>query len=170
MAPKKKAAQADRGRVEEEVEEPLQAVILADSFETRFSPFTLERPRCLLPLANTPLIEYTFEFLANAGVDEVFVYCGAHTDQVEEYIQQSKWTSKVSPFNNVEIVRSSSNSIGDAMRDLDARAVLAGDFLIVYGDVVSNLPIEAAIAAHRQRRTKDKNAIMTMVLREAGTA
>ncbi|KAG9873229.1 nucleotide-diphospho-sugar transferase, partial [Aureobasidium melanogenum] len=33
-----------------------------------------------------------------------------------------------------------------------------------------NLPIEAAIAAHRQRRTKDKNAIMTMVLREAGTA
>jgi len=63
MAPKKKAAQADKGRVEEEVEEPLQAVvcslsytvqayadthkaqILADSFETRFSPFTLERPR-----------------------------------------------------------------------------------------------------------------------------
>ncbi|KAG9517268.1 nucleotide-diphospho-sugar transferase, partial [Aureobasidium melanogenum] len=170
MAPKKKAAQAEKARVEEEVEEPLQAVILADSFETRFSPFTLERPRCLLPLANTPLIEYTFEFLANAGVDEVFVYCGAHTDQVEEYIQQSKWTSKVSPFNNVEIVRSSSNSIGDAMRDLDARAVLAGDFLIVYGDVVSNLPIEAAIAAHRQRRAKDKNAIMTMVLREAGTA
>ncbi|THY45115.1 translation initiation factor-like protein eif-2b epsilon subunit [Aureobasidium pullulans] len=169
MAPKKKAAQADKGRIEDEVEEPLQAVILADSFETRFSPFTLERPRCLLPLANTPLIEYTFEFLANAGVDEVFVYCGAHTDQVEEYVQQSKWTSKVSPFNNVEIVRSSSNSIGDAMRDLDARAVLTGDFLIVYGDVVSNLPIEAAIAAHRQRRTKDKNAIMTMVLREAGT-
>lgn len=27
MAPKKKAAQADRGRVEEEVEEPLQAVV-----------------------------------------------------------------------------------------------------------------------------------------------
>lgn len=55
------------------------------------------------------------------------------------------------------------------MRDLDKRAILAGDFLIVYGDVVSNLPIEAAIAAHRQRRAKDKNAIMTMVLREAGT-
>ena len=27
MAPKKKAAQADKGRVEEEVEEPLQAVV-----------------------------------------------------------------------------------------------------------------------------------------------
>jgi translation initiation factor eIF-2B subunit epsilon len=62
-----------------------------------------------------------------------------------------------------------SNSIGDAMRDLDTRALLKGDFLMVYGDVVSNLPMESALAAHRARRAKDKNAIMTMVLREAGT-
>ncbi|KKY28328.1 putative translation initiation factor eif-2b epsilon [Diplodia seriata] len=76
MGPKaKKGASNDRQRAtEEEVEDPLQAVILADPFETRFHPFTLERPRCLLPLANTPLIEYTFEFLANAGVEEVFEF------------------------------------------------------------------------------------------------
>jgi len=43
--------------------------------------------QCLLPLANIPLIEYTFEFLAMSGVEEVFVCCGAHTDQVEEYIE-----------------------------------------------------------------------------------
>lgn len=55
------------------------------------------------------------------------------------------------------------------MRDLDKRALLAGDFLIVYGDIISNLPLEAAIAAHRERRAKDKNAIMTMVLRQAST-
>jgi translation initiation factor eIF-2B subunit epsilon len=55
------------------------------------------------------------------------------------------------------------------MRDLDSRGLLVGDFLLVYGDVVSNLPLEPALAAHRARRAKDKNAIMTMVLREAGT-
>jgi translation initiation factor eIF-2B subunit epsilon len=55
------------------------------------------------------------------------------------------------------------------MRDLDSRSLLVGDFLLVYGDVVSNLPLESALAAHRARRVKDKNAIMTMVLREAGT-
>jgi translation initiation factor eIF-2B subunit epsilon len=54
------------------------------------------------------------------------------------------------------------------MRDLDTRGLLVGDFLLVYGDVVSNLPLESALAAHRARRAKDKNAIMTMVLREAG--
>ncbi|GME40564.1 eIF4-gamma/eIF5/eIF2-epsilon [Neofusicoccum parvum] len=133
MGPKsKKGASNDRQRpAEEEVEDPLQAVILADPFETRFTPLTLERPRCLLPLANTPLIEYTFEFLANAGVEEVFVYCGAHTDLVEEYIQNSKWYSPSSPFSKVELVRSASHTIGDAMRDLDQRGFLVGDFLIV---------------------------------------
>ena len=125
--------------------------------------------QCLLPLANTPLIEYTFEFLANAGVEEIFVYCGAHRQQVEDYINRSKWSAQSSPFSKLELIQSTSHSIGDAMRDLDSRSLLVGDFLLVYGDVVSNLPLEGALAAHRARRVKDKNAIMTMVLREAGT-
>lgn len=54
------------------------------------------------------------------------------------------------------------------MRDLDNRDLVTGDFLLVSGDVISNLPIEPALARHRARREKDKNAIMTMVLREAG--
>ncbi|EAT89427.2 hypothetical protein SNOG_02696 [Parastagonospora nodorum SN15] len=149
MPPKGKKGQ-DKGKSgEEERDEPLQAV-------------------CLLPLANTPLIEYTFEFLANAGVEEIFVYCGAHREQVEEYITKSKWAAQSSPFSRLELIQSTSHSIGDAMRDLDSRSLLTGDFLLVYGDVVSNLPLESALAAHRARRVKDKNAIMTMVLREAG--
>jgi translation initiation factor eIF-2B subunit epsilon len=56
------------------------------------------------------------------------------------------------------------------MRDMDSRDVLEGDFIVVYGDAVSNLSLEPALAAHRARRMKDKNAIMTMVLREAGSS
>jgi len=47
---KKAASGADRMKDVNETEEALQAVVLADSFETRFSPFTLERPRvCAAP-------------------------------------------------------------------------------------------------------------------------
>ena len=38
----------------------------------------------------------------------------------------------------------------------------------MYGDVVSNISLDSALAAHRARRTTEKDAIMTMVLREAG--
>jgi len=174
MAPKGRKGANEKGGKrggEEERELPLQAVILADPFETRFSPFTLEKPRCLLPLANTPLIEYTLEFLANAGVEEVFVYCGAHTEQVEEYISNSQWATtsarNTSPFDELSIIHSTAQTIGAAMRDLDDRAILTNDFIIVYGDVVSNLPLESALAKHKARRAVDKSAIMTMVLREA---
>ena len=54
------------------------------------------------------------------------------------------------------------------MRDLDKRAILVNDFIVVYGDVVSNIPLGPVLQAHRARRAIDKNAIMTMVLREAG--
>ncbi|TKX21700.1 putative translation initiation factor eIF-2B subunit epsilon [Elsinoe australis] len=169
MPPKSKRGGDTKGRTEaEEVEEPLQAVVLCDSFETRFKPLTLERPRCLLPLANTSLLEYTLEFLAASGVQEVFLYCGSHTAQIEAYIAASKWSRHTSPFDVLEVLRSTSRSVGDAMRDLDKRAVLASDFVVVYGDVVSNLSLGPALKAHRERKGKDKNSIMTMVLREAG--
>ena len=53
------------------------------------------------------------------------------------------------------------------MRDLDNRDLVTGDFLVVSGDVVSNINLESALARHKARREKDKNAIMTLVLRQA---
>ena len=54
------------------------------------------------------------------------------------------------------------------MRDLDNRDLITGDFLLVSGDVVSNMSIDPALAKHRARREKNKDAIMTMVLKEVG--
>lgn len=54
------------------------------------------------------------------------------------------------------------------MRDLERAEEINGDFLLVSGDVIANISLGPALAKHRMRREKDKNAIMTMVLREAG--
>ena len=166
MAPKPdKSTPAKSKGAEEDEEDVLQAVVLADTFETRFAPLTLERPRCLLPLANVPLIEYTLEYLANAGVQDVFLYGGAHTDQVERYIEASKWKLPTSPFKKFVFLRSAASSVGDVMRDLDGKNFITSDFLAVSGDIISNFPIEDAWKQHRTRRQTDKNAIMTMLLR-----
>jgi translation initiation factor eIF-2B subunit epsilon len=55
----------------EKSEQPLQAVLLADSFTNTFRPVSLEKPKVLMPLCNIPLFDYTIEFLASAGVEEV---------------------------------------------------------------------------------------------------
>jgi translation initiation factor eIF-2B subunit epsilon len=52
-------------------DQKLQAILLADSFSKSFRPITWEKPKVLLPLVNVPMIEYTIEFLALNGVEEV---------------------------------------------------------------------------------------------------
>lgn len=55
-------------------EQKLQAVILADSFTSTFRPISIHTPKVLIPLVNVPMIEYTIEFLAQNGVEEVYLY------------------------------------------------------------------------------------------------
>ncbi|KAI5793221.1 nucleotide-diphospho-sugar transferase [Geopyxis carbonaria] len=165
----KKPAAGNKKGEEDQRENILQAVVLTDSYQTRFRPLTLEHPRCLLPLANLPLIEYTLEFLSLAGVEEVFIFASTHSEKIEQYIRNSKWNLESSPFKKCQIVMSpSSMSVGDAMRELDVKGMITTDFLLVNGDFVSNLPLEGVLEAHRKRRTQNKNAIMTMILRESG--
>jgi translation initiation factor eIF-2B subunit epsilon len=49
----------------------LQAVLLADSFNQRFRPMSLELPKALTPLVGVPMIEYALEWLAANRVQEV---------------------------------------------------------------------------------------------------
>lgn len=37
----------------------------------RFRPISVERPKVLMPLVNAPMLDYTLEWLAYAGVEEV---------------------------------------------------------------------------------------------------
>lgn len=105
------------------------------------------------------------------GVNEVYIYCGAFTDQVEDYISRSRWatTSRSCPFSVVQFVRlSDARSAGDILRDLDTRALVDGDFLVVHGDLVSNFMLDGVLAAHRKRREASAANIMTVVLRSGG--
>lgn len=148
------------------LDERFQAIVLTDSFETRFMPLTSVKPRCLLPLVSVPLIEYTLEFLARAGVNEVYLMCSSHADQIQQYIENSKWALH-SPFKVTTIMSLESRSVGDAMRDLDNRGLITGDFLLVSGDVVTNIDFEKVLAFHKQRKLVDKEHIVSMVLTSA---
>ncbi|KAL1788641.1 translation initiation factor eIF-2B subunit epsilon [Sigmodon hispidus] len=153
---------------EEEPPPPLQAVLVADSFNRRFFPISKDQPRVLLPLANVALIDYTLEFLTATGVQETFVFCCWKAAQIKEHLLKSKWCHSTSP-NCVRIITSELyRSLGDVLRDVDAKALVRSDFLLIYGDVVSNINITRALEEHRLRRKLEKNvSVMTMILKES---
>ncbi|KAF8797938.1 nucleotide-diphospho-sugar transferase [Phlegmacium glaucopus] len=174
-------------RLIEEEEEVLQAVILADSFNKRFRPLTTRKPRvkigfvfihptnkkihtqCLLPICNAPLLDWTFESLALAGVQEVFVICRSHAELVKIAIRESKWSKPGSGMKIVPIMTAKETfSPGDAMRDIYTRGLVTSDFVLVMGDLVSNIRIDEVVRVHKERRKTNKDAIMTMVVKESG--
>uniref|UniRef100_A0A0D9VJY3 Translation initiation factor eIF2B subunit epsilon n=1 Tax=Leersia perrieri TaxID=77586 RepID=A0A0D9VJY3_9ORYZ len=143
---------------------PLQAVLLADSFTLKFRPITLERPKVLLPLVNVPMIEYTLSWLESVGVEDVFVFCCAHAQQVKEYLQKAGSTGKMS----VTAVEShDAISAGDALRVMYGRGVIHGDFVLISGDTISNMNLKDALQEHKDRRKKDPLAVMTMIIKHS---
>ncbi|TFY50681.1 hypothetical protein EVG20_g11387, partial [Dentipellis fragilis] len=166
MPPK---ASAGKEKLVDEEDEVLQAVILADSFNKRFKPLTTNKPRCLLPICNASLLDWTLESLALAGVQEVFVICRSHAEQVKAAIQRSRWSNPASGLTITPILTSKQTySPGDAMRDIYTHGIITSDFVLVYGDLVSNIRIDAVVREHKERRRVNKDAIMTMVVKESG--
>ncbi|XP_062144689.1 uncharacterized protein LOC133852038 isoform X2 [Alnus glutinosa] len=145
---------------------PLQAILLADSFATKFRPITLERPKVLLPLVNVPMINYTLAWLESAGVEEVVVFCCAHSKQVIDYLKSSEWFSHPN-FSVTTIESHNSISAGDALRLIYERNVINGDFVLISGDTVSNMSLTQVLKEHKERKKKDSNAVMTMVIRRS---
>ena len=54
------------------------------------------------------------------------------------------------------IVNKESKSVGDAMRSLYDTGYLRDDFILVNGDLVSNIRLEKIIKGHVARRKKDR--------------
>jgi len=58
-------------------------------------------------------------------------------------------------------------SLGDALRDLEAKSILRTDFVLVHGDLVSNIKLANIVEEHRNRRQSVKGSVMTMVYKTA---
>jgi translation initiation factor eIF-2B subunit epsilon len=54
------------------------------------------------------------------------------------------------------------------MRDIYTHGIIKTDFVLVMGDLVSNVRIDEVVRIHKERRKTNKDAIMTMVVKESG--
>lgn len=65
------------------------------------------------------------------------------------FSRKSKWCRHTSP-NTVRFVTSDLyRSLGDVLRDVDAKSLVRSDFILVTGDVVSNFNISKALEEHK---------------------
>lgn len=64
------------------------------------------------------------------------------------------------------IISQTLNNLGDALRELDSMNVIQSDFILVTGDVISNVNLQPIIEEHKKRRMSlDPKCILTVTFR-----
>jgi translation initiation factor eIF-2B subunit epsilon len=48
-----------------------------------------------MPLVNIPLIDYSLDFLAASGVEEIILFCCSFSQQIQEHISKSGLTHDI---------------------------------------------------------------------------
>mgnify|MGYP006273437613 FL=1 len=118
------------------------AVVLAAGEGQRLRPLTKYRPKPMLPAANRPILEYVFDALIDAGVDNLHVVVGYEGDRVQNYFGPT-YRNRTLTYHIQE------KQLGSGHALLQARDALDGDFLVVNGDeVVDTETIKTVVEAH----------------------
>jgi glucose-1-phosphate thymidylyltransferase len=74
----------------------LKALIASGGRGTRLRPITHTQNKHLIPIANKPILYYSIEAAANAGITEIGIVHNADSQEVPEYIGNgSKWGVKI---------------------------------------------------------------------------
>lgn len=153
-----------KGKSDIQKDEVLQAVIVTDTFTRNFFP-VLE-PYCLLPLVNKCLLEYTLEHLHSSGIEEIIVFCSSYVNQIREVVKRKE--ASIRGTTVTLIVSDGCHSFGDIMRDLDGKAVIRSDFVLVTGDVVSNINLLSALKSFKKINAMDSGAVALLLYKKKG--
>lgn len=129
------------------------AVILAGGEGKKLRPYTWEVPKPLLLVKGKPILEYTLNSLKKAGINKVYLCIGYLGEKIEEYFKNGEKLRI-----NIEYIKEKQPLLtGGALNLLKDK--LTSPFVVVYGDILTNLDFEELIDFHLQH-----NAVATLAL------
>jgi mannose-1-phosphate guanylyltransferase len=137
----------------------LKALILIGGFGTRLRPLSCTRPKALFPIVNKPLLQWTFEKLAENGIDEVILAVNKLT---EFHIRQQR-------LKRCGLTVKYSHDppkmpLGTAGPIKKAEKLLGHDepFLVLNGDLITEINYREMLKSHNEGK-----AVATIALHEA---
>jgi mannose-1-phosphate guanylyltransferase len=132
----------------------VQAVILAGGEGTRLRPLTQTLPKPVITLVDRPLIVFMLEWLRDHGVDDVVLCCGFLAAHVEAALGDgSALGLKLRCLAEPEPL-----GTGGALKY--AEQLLDERFLMLNGDVLTDLDLTAQIAQHERTRATGTLALV----------
>jgi mannose-1-phosphate guanylyltransferase len=120
----------------------MQAVILVGGEGTRLRPLTSTVPKPVVPLVDRPFISFMLEWLGKHGVDDVIMSCGFLATSVRNVLGDGSGLGIRLRFVEEPDPRGTAGALKFAESMLDER------FLMLNGDVLTDIDLTAQIAQH----------------------
>ncbi len=125
----------------------MKAVVLVGGEGTRLRPLTLTSPKQMLPVVGVPMIERVLGHLASHGVDEAVLSLGYLPDA----FMQSYPDGRAGGVRLTYAVEPEPLDTAGAVRFAATSAGIAETFVVVNGDVLTDLDLTGLVAFHRER-------------------
>jgi glucose-1-phosphate cytidylyltransferase len=122
----------------------LQVVILAGGFGTRLSEETDLIPKPMVRIGNIPILQHIINFYSGFGHKDFIVALGYKADVVMEYFDSTE-----NPELNIRLIDTGlETSTGGRIKYL--KDILDDEFMLTYGDGLSNVNIDNLLDHHRR--------------------
>jgi len=125
----------------------LRAVILAGGKGTRLLPFTINFPKPLVPLGDTPVLEVLIQRLIHYGITDITLTLGHLAELVKAYFDHRRRLLEQIRLRYVE----EQEPTGTA-GSLALVPGLNDTFLVMNGDLLTNLDFHALVQVHREQK------------------
>src|SRR5579862_5435135 len=132
----------------------MKAVIMAGGEGTRLRPLTSNQPKPMLPMANRPMMEHVVSLLRRHGFDEVVVTVAFMANAIRSYFDDGSEFGVRMVYATEETPLGTAGSVRNAMAQLDER------FLVISGDVLTDIDLAAVVGYHEA-----KGALATIALK-----
>lgn len=123
----------------------MRAVVLVGGFGTRLRPLTSDLPKQMLPIVDRPMIEHVVGHLAAHGVEEVVLSLGFLPDAFRDAYSDGRcagiplhYAVEPEPLDTAGAVRFAAEDAG-----------IDEAFLVLNGDVLTDLAVDELIVFHR---------------------
>ena len=125
----------------------MKAIILAGGVGTRLRPLSCTRPKLLFPVLNKPLLDWTMERLAEAGVSGVTLAVKYMAEAFMQRYGESKHGIKISYSIEKKPMRT-----GGAIKYAEELIGHEEPFLVLNGDIFTTIDYTALINKHKQNK------------------
>ena len=124
----------------------MKAVIMAGGEGTRLRPLTSTAPKPMLPLANRPMMEHVVNLLKQHGFDEIVVTVAFLANHIKTYFGDGSEFGVSISYADEPVPLGTAGSVANAKERLDET------FLVISGDVLTDINLTQILDFHRERK------------------